>query len=227
MIDSIIQGLAAQPPFLIYLIVGFGAAIENVFPPVPSDTFALFGAFLAAQGEAVPEVVFGVVWLGNVSTALMTYGLGRRYGRSVFKTRLGQWLLHPGQLAQVERFFGRWGTAAMFFSRFIPAVRAVAPVFAGVSRMGFWRMFLPLAVASALWYAVIVWVGTTAGNNWQAIREALEPYNTALAIAGAILFVAIGWWWWTSRRKHRAADATAGAGGLNAGEGAAPGEPRP
>ncbi|HUF12189.1 MAG TPA: DedA family protein [Longimicrobiales bacterium] len=208
MIDSLIQSLAAQPPLLIYVIVGLGAALENVFPPVPSDTFALLGAFLAAQGAAVPAVVFAVVWVGNVSTALLTYGLGRRYGKDVFtRTRLGRWLLHPGQLAEVERFFGRWGTAAMFVSRFIPAVRAVAPVFAGVSRMGFWRMFPPLAVASAIWYAVLVWVGTTAGRNWRAIRDALEPYNAALAIVGGLLLIGIGWWWWRSRRAHRAKDA--------------------
>ena len=211
MIDGLIQSLASQPPLLIYVIVGLGAAVENVFPPVPSDTFALFGAFLAAQGEAVPATIVAVTWFGNVSSALITYGLGRRYGKGVFsRTRVGRWILHPGQLEQVERFFNRWGIAAMFFSRFIPAVRAVAPVFAGVSRMGFWRTFLPLAIASAIWYSVLVWVGMTAGRNWRAIRDALEPYNAALAIVGALLLAAIGWWWWTSRRTHRAKDAERG-----------------
>lgn len=211
MIDDLIQSLASQPPLLIYIIVGFGAAIENVFPPVPSDTFALFGAFLAAQGEASPVVIVAVTWVGNVSSALMTYFLGRRYGKGVFtRTRVGRWILHPGQIEQVERFFGRWGTAAMFVSRFIPAVRAVAPVFAGVSGMGFWPTFLPLAIASAIWYSVLVWIGTTAGRNWEGIRDALAPYNATLAIVGAVLLAAIGWWWWTSRRAHRAKDAERG-----------------
>ena len=207
MIENLIQSLAAQPPLLIYLIVGLGAAIENVFPPVPADTFALFGAFLAAQGQADPRIVFLSVWVCNVATALLTYELSKHWGKRFFATRVGHWVLHPGQLEQVGRFYARWGHAAIFFSRFIPAVRAVAPIFAGTTHQPFWRTFIPLAVASGIWYGVIVWVGATAGSNWQAIRETLEPYNTALAIAGALLLVVIGTWWWKSRKKHQANDA--------------------
>ena len=207
MIENLIQGLAAQPAWLIYLIVGLGAAIENVFPPVPADTFALFGAFLAAQGQADPRIVFLSVWVCNVATALLTYQLSKHYGRRFFATRVGHWVLHPGQLEQVGRFYERWGHAAIFFSRFIPAVRAVAPVFAGTTNQPFWRTFVPLAVASAIWYGAIVWVGATAGSNWEAIRRTLQPYNAALAILGGILVVVIGVWWWKSRRAHQTEEA--------------------
>ena len=209
MIDSLIQTLAAQPPLLIYLIVGIGAAIENIFPPVPADTFALFGAFLAAQGRAEPLTVFLAVWVGNVATAVLTYELSKVYGKRFFATRVGHWVLHPGQLAQVGRFYTRWGHAAIFVSRFIPAVRAVAPIFAGTTHQPFWRTFIPLAVASGIWYGAIVWVGATAGSNWEAIRNLLEPYNTLLAVLGVILLLGIAWWWVHSRRAHRANDETA------------------
>ena len=204
MIDDIIQSLAAQPAWLIYVIVGLGAAVENVFPPVPADTFALFGAFLAAQGQADPWTVFAVVWVGNVATAVLTYELSKVYGRRFFATRVGHWVLHPGQLEQVGRFYARWGHAAIFFSRFIPAVRAVAPVFAGTTHQPFWRTFIPLAIASGIWYGAIVWAGATAGSNWAAIQAALAPYNRALVILGIVLLAVIGTWWWKSRRAHRA-----------------------
>lgn len=203
MIDNLIQSLAAQPPLLIYLIVGLGAAIENVFPPVPADTFALFGAFLAAQGQADPRIVFACVWVGNVITAMLTYEASRHYGKRFFASRVGRLILHPGQLDQVARFYARWGHAAIFFSRFIPAVRAVAPIFAGTTHQGFWRTFLPLTIASGIWYGTIVWIGATAGSNWEAIRTTLAPYNTALAIVGGLLVLVIAGWWITSRRKHK------------------------
>jgi membrane protein DedA with SNARE-associated domain len=206
-IEDLIRSLAAQPPLLIYLIVGIGAAIENVFPPVPADTFALFGAFLAAQGRADPRIVFLSVWIGNVATAILTYELSKVYGKRFFANRVGHWVLHPGQLDQVGRFYERWGHAAIFFSRFIPAVRAVAPIFAGTTHQPFWRTFIPLAVASGIWYGAIVWAGATAGSNWEAIKQTLAPYNVALGIVGGVLLVGIGWWWWKSRRAHRAADA--------------------
>jgi len=205
-IDNLIQTMAAQPPLLIYLIVGLGAAIENVFPPVPADTFALFGAFLAAQGRADPRVVFLAVWVCNVATAMLTYELSKHWGQRFFATRVGHWVLHPGQLEQVGRFYQRWGHAAIFFSRFIPAVRAVAPIFAGTTHQPFWRTFLPLAVASGIWYGTIVWVGATAGSNWSAIRRTLEPYNAVLAVLGAVLLIGIATWWWKSRKAHQARD---------------------
>ena len=210
MIEDLIQNLAAQPAWLIYLIVGLGAAIENVFPPVPADTFALFGAFLAAQGQADPWIVFISVWVGNVATAVLTYELAKIYGKRLFETRVGHWVLHPGQLEQVGRFYDRWGRSAVFFSRFIPAVRAVAPIFAGTTRQPFWRTFVPLAVASAIWYGAIVWAGATAGSNWEEIKRTLAPYNRVLLIAGIVLLAAIAVWWYRSRRAHRARERAEG-----------------
>lgn len=207
MINDLIQTMAAQPPLLIYLIVGLGAAIENIFPPIPADTFALFGAFLAAQGRAEPLVVFAAVWGGNVATAMLTYELSKHWGKRFFATRVGHWVLHPGQLEQVGRFYERWGHAAIFVSRFIPAVRAVAPVFAGTTHQPFWRTFIPLAIASGIWYGAIVWAGATAGSNWDAIRRTLAPYNVALAVVGGILLIGIGAWWWKSRKAHLTRDA--------------------
>lgn len=85
-------------------------------------------------------------------------------------------------------------------------MRAVAPVFAGTSHLGFWRTFIPLALASAVWYATLIWVGLTAGRNWRHLMQILEPYNAVLTTIGALLLIAIGWWWWKSRRRHRLAD---------------------
>ena len=210
MIDNLIQSLAGQSPLLIYLIVGLGAAIENIFPPVPADTFALFGAFLAAQGRADPTIVFLAVWVCNVATAVLTYELSKVYGKRFFATRVGHWVLHPGQLEQVGRFYARWGHAAIFVSRFIPAVRAVAPIFAGTTHQPFWRTFIPLAIASAIWYGAIVWIGATAGSNWESIQATLARYNRVLVVLGVILLAGIAWWWWRSRRTHSLAERAAG-----------------
>ena len=193
--------LAQQPPPLLYLAVGLGAALENIFPPVPADTFVLFGAFLAAQGRANPWIAYAVTTGGNVASALLTYWLGRRYGRPIFRTRIGHMILRPGQIDQIESFYGRYGKRTIFFSRFLPGLRAVVPVFAGVSHIGFWRTALPLTAASAIWYGFVFAVGTLAGHNWQAILDAFSRYNTILAILGGLLLTLAGWWWWRSRRR--------------------------
>ena len=78
------------PPGLIYLVIGVGAAVENVVPPIPADTFVLLGAFLAESGRASPWLVFLFTWVCNVVSAVMVYRLARRYGTGFFTTRAGR-----------------------------------------------------------------------------------------------------------------------------------------
>ena len=207
MIDALLEWLKGLPPLLVYLVVGGIAAVENVFPPVPADVVALFGGFLAGQGTGHPLAMFLVVWGGNVSTALLMYWVGRKQGMRFFQSRLGRIILHPGQMEKLSRFYQRRGTVVIFVSRFLPMFRAVVPIFAGTSNVGFWRASIPMALASAAWYGGIVYLCATAGENWEEIRSAVEASGKWLAIAAGILAIVVGWWWWKSRRNAAAGDA--------------------
>lgn len=198
-----LRALADLPPALIYVVIGAGAAIENVVPPIPADTFVLVGAFLAANGRTDAWLVFLWTWLPNVASALFVYWLARHYGGAFLKSGVGRRLLQPRQLRQIAHFYSRLGTPAIFASRFLPAFRAIVPVFAGISRVGFWRVALPVATASALWYGMLVYVGAAAGRNWRAVIDAFARVNSTLLAAAVILLIVVGIWWWRSRRKDR------------------------
>lgn len=199
--DSVLRTLAGLPPILIYLVIGTGAAVENVVPPIPADTFVVAGAFLAAAGRASPWMVFLVTWVLNVGTALGVYALARRYGRAFFDTAAGHWLLRPHQLEQVGRFYDRWGTAAIFGSRFLPMLRSIVPVFAGVTHVPFWHVAPPVALASGLWYGALVYAGAAAGRNLDAIVRLIDRAGTSLIIVAAVLIGAVLFWWRRTRRK--------------------------
>ncbi len=177
------------------MALGIGAALENVVPPVPADTFVFLGAFLAARGPTETTLVFAVTWAANAAGALLVYGAGYRYGPPFFDGRIGRMLLGPEQLARVERFYRRRGVAAIFFARFLPGLRAVVPAFAGVARLSFASVALPVTVASALWYGGLVWLGARAGENLEAAADRLATANRlllAVAVAVALLVLA-GW----------------------------------
>jgi membrane protein DedA with SNARE-associated domain len=81
--------------------------------------------------------------------------------------------------------------------------RAVVPVFAGTTGVGFVRSAIPMAAASAAWYGAIVYIGSTAGRNWEQLRAGMESSGRWLFIAAAVLVAIVVWWWWKSRREEQ------------------------
>lgn len=170
---------------------------------MPADTFVLLGAFLAEAGRANLWIVFFSTWLSNVATAIIVYALARRWGSNFFRHGTGKFLLHPHQLDQIGRFYARWGVAAILVSRFLPAFRAMVPVFAGVTELTALRVVPPLALASGIWYGLLVILGSAASRNWDAITGLFGQISGWLAAAAGILLVAVAVWWWRSRRARQ------------------------
>ena len=198
--NTILSFLGSRGPILLYFLLGAGAAVENLFPPLPADTFVLIGAFLAASGRADAWTVFFVTWLTNTLTALLVYWMGCRYGRPFFQVGLGRYLLNPVQLRRLDSFYQRWGLAAIFFARFLPGLRAMVPVFAGVTNQRFVVVAFPVLVASGLWYGGLVWLGTRAGENLQGAGEWLAGANRFLLALALVVVGALALWWVRTRR---------------------------
>lgn len=197
--DDFLQWMLDVPGWLTYLLLGAGAAIENVVPAVPADTFVALGGLLAALGALDARWIFLVTWLANVASALVMYRLGYTHGRSFFERGIGRRLLAPHQLERMEAFYARWGLWAIFFTRFLPGLRAIVPIFAGVTHNGFVPVAVPLAVASALWYGALVWLGLLFGRNLSLLGTLLGRINSVLGIVAVVLAGGLAWWWWRTR----------------------------
>ncbi|HUG40983.1 MAG TPA: DedA family protein [Longimicrobiales bacterium] len=210
-VPGVLQWLTSLPAFVIYLILGLGAATENVVPPVPADTFVLAGALLAARGAADPWTVFLVTWLPNVLSAVGVYVLARRYGRGFFKLPVARWLLREHQLEQIGSFYSRFGIPAIFLTRFLPGIRAMVPVFAGVSHVSAWKVVPPIVVASAVWYGLLVYLGAFAGRNLGAIISIFNDVSSALLLVALGLVAIVAGWWWRTRHPHGRGDRGDGA----------------
>ncbi len=202
--SELLSYLAGMAPLLLYLILGVGAALENLFPPIPADTFVLLGAFLAATGRADAPTVFLVTWFANTVAALGVYLAGYRFGRPFFQKGLGRHLLNPRQLRRLGDFYDRWGLPAIFFARFLPGLRAMVPVFAGVARQPFRVVAPPILLASGIWYGALVWAGSVAGRNLPTIVDWLTRTNRILLALAAAVFLGLGIWWLRTRAGGKA-----------------------
>jgi membrane protein DedA with SNARE-associated domain len=198
-LEGFLELIARVPVETIYLLIAAGAAIENVFPPIPSDVVILAGAILADRGVLRPDLVFLVAWIGNLALSLVVYAAARSYGAGLFATRWGRWLLRPAQLERMAVFYDNYGTLTVLVSRFFPVFRVLVPAFAGISRLGFWRTAIPLAAASAVWYGTLVLLGVLLSRNLPRLVEALQAVNLTAAGIAVLLAGLIGFVWWRTR----------------------------
>ncbi len=202
-IEQIITRLSELPLPMLYMVMGSVSALENIFPPFPSDVVVALGAFLAARGAASAVTTFLICWIGNVAGAGAAYSIGRRYGTGAFMRRLEKYAGADAE-AKLISLYERYGFIALFLSRFLPGVRALVPPLAGAMKLPPIRTFLAIAAASGIWFVLITWLAFQAGENWEVLYgNIVKSGKIAAFVAAGIVVLGVGLWYF--RRKRPAA----------------------
>jgi membrane protein DedA with SNARE-associated domain len=206
-VDSFFGWLNGLPPAALYLALGAAAAIENVFPPLPSDTVVAFGSFLAARGHGSALGSFLSTWAGNIAGAMFMYYLGRRFGAERLIARLSKGG-DASAAAKLRAWYGRRGVWALAFSRFLPGARALVPPMAGALRVPPLQALFAMALASGLWYGVITWLAFRVGGDWDALSARIGGASRVSGIVAAALAALIVAIWLVRRTRARRAART-------------------
>ena len=172
-------------------------ALENVFPPIPSEVILPLAGFLTSQGRFSFMLVLAATTLGSVLGALILYGVGAAAGkRRVHRLveRFGHWaLLTPDDLTRAEGWFGRYGTIAVFTGRLAPIVRSLVSIPAGYSRMPIGQFLLLTALGSALWNGVLISLGWALGESWHSIERYVDWLQYLVIAVVAFLVARFVW----------------------------------
>ncbi|MFD0687145.1 DedA family protein [Actinomadura fibrosa] len=174
---------------------GLAIALENLFPPLPSEVILPLAGFTAAQGRM--SLVAALLWTtaGSVAGALALYGIGALIGRDRIRRLVARLpLVKLADLDRTEAWFARHGAKAVFFGRMIPIFRSLISVPAGVERMRMGTFLLYTALGSLLWNTAFVLAGYGLGDNWRTVEQYVGIYSklvVALVAAGALAFVAV------------------------------------
>jgi membrane protein DedA with SNARE-associated domain len=170
--------------------VGLAIALENLFPPLPSEVFLPLAGFAAARGDL--SLVAAIVWttLGSVVGALALYGLGAALGRQRLRAIADRMpLVDVTDIDKAEAWFARHGPKAVFFGRMVPLVRSMISVPAGVERMNI-ALFLALTAAGSLiWNSLFVLAGYYLGENWHIVEGYAGILSKVVLAAIAIAVV--------------------------------------
>lgn len=171
---------------------GLAIALENLFPPLPSEIVLPLAGFTASQGEFT--LAEALIWttLGSIVGAVVLYWLGVLIGRDRMYwvwERLP--LTKRSDLERTEAWFAKHGRKTVFFGRMIPIFRSLISIPAGVERMPF-GVFLGLtALGSAIWNTTFVLSGYLLGEQWHRVEQYVGVFQWIVIVA---VVGAISWW---------------------------------
>ncbi|MFI7705347.1 DedA family protein [Nonomuraea sp. NPDC049480] len=170
---------------------GLAIALENLFPPLPSEVILPLSGFTASRGEM--DLLNVLVWttLGSVVGALALYWVGALLGRErvlALAARLP--LVKVSDIEKTEAWFQRHGRKTIFFGRMIPVFRSLISVPAGVGRMPLPTFTLLTTAGSLIWNTIFVLAGYFLGENWSLV-EAYAGIGTNVVIAMVVVAVLV------------------------------------
>lgn len=165
--------------------------LESMVFPVPSEAVMPFAGFLVANGTFTFVMVVIVSTLGSLVGSLLSYFIGR-YGGRPFIDRWGKYLLlNHHDLDKTDEFFKKRGEVTIFVCRFIPVVRHLISIPAGIGEMNLFRFSVYTVLGAGLWNAFLTWLGMVLKNNWDTVMkysQILDVLVIVVIIVGLIYF---------------------------------------
>jgi membrane protein DedA with SNARE-associated domain len=175
---------------------------ESACIPIPSEATMLFAGFNVHEGEYSLLAITLAGALGNLVGSWIAYAVGY-YGRLELIERHGNKLhIKQSHLDWADRWFERYGSATVFFTRMMPIIRTFISLPAGAARMPFWRFSVLTLAGSLPWVFMLGFIGQQVGSRWENWKDSLHYVDYAVA---AVIVVGIAY----LVLRRRAADAPA------------------
>lgn len=179
-------------------------AIESACIPLPSELIMPFAGYLVYEGAMKLLWVATAGAIGCNLGSLVAYEIGYYGGRPLVEKFGSYILLSRRELDWADRFFGRWGDAAVFVARLLPIIRTFIALPAGVARMPRGKFHIYTFLGSWPWCLVLAYSGMKLGENWRTMGKYFHQFD---AIIGGLLVIGIIWFLWSHwQNRIRAAE---------------------
>lgn len=173
---------------------GLLIALENLFPPIPSEVILPLAGFTASRGDI--DLIAAIIWttIGSLVGALGLYYLGALLGRERIVAIAAKLpLVNHRDISRTEAWFAKHGRSAVFFGRMLPLFRSFISIPAGLERMPLGIFVALTAAGSLIWNSVFIGAGFMLGENWHVVEQYVGylQYAVIAAVAGALAYFII------------------------------------
>lgn len=191
-----------------YFGVALLIAVENIFPPIPSEVILTFGGFMTTQTSLHVAGMILASTIGAVVGALVLYGIGAILDEEkiekIVSGKVGKVLrLKMKDIRKAEQWFQTKGIFTVFFCRFVPIVRSLISIPAGISRMKLVPFVLFTTLGSLIWNTILICLGRAFGDHWETIVAYVSMYSKVGAIVLGILLIGFCCWYYQKKMKKK------------------------
>jgi membrane protein DedA with SNARE-associated domain len=177
--------------------------LESTLVPIPSELVMPYAGYLAWKGEFSLPVILVINSVAALLGSGICYWIGVVGGKP-FLVKYGKYfLVRQHDIARTEAFFAKHGKATIFIGRFLPVIRHVISIPAGIARMPLRGFFLQTFLGSTIWGGVLILLGYYVGGNWQALSNAFSRIDHLIAAILVLALVALGIRFVVRRRRER------------------------
>ena len=183
-------------------------ALENIFPPIPSEVILTFGGFLTLHSQINILGVIIASTIGSVIGAIILYMIGKLLSKErlykLVEGKIGKALhFKKEDIDKSEKWFLEKGKYTVFFCRFIPIIRSLISIPAGMTKMNFSFFLLLTLAGSIFWNTVLVCLGAFAGEAWEKISNSVDIFAKTTLIILIVAFVVLAYLFYKNRIKKK------------------------
>ncbi len=213
MLDGLVDWVTSVVETLGYGGVAFLVALENLFPPIPSEVVLPLAGFVAATGEASLVGMIVAATIGSMVGAFILYGIAAAIGPTRLRAlvvRYGRWFgLDEGDVDRSESWFDSKANLAVLLCRCVPLMRSLISIPAGFRRMPILPFAMYTLLGSLVWNVVLIGAGYLLGERWEQVEAPLDLLQKAVL---ALIAVAVIWFVWRRIIRPRVRGAEGGTG---------------
>jgi len=182
--------------------------IENVFPPIPSELILTFGGFMTISTNMTIIGCIIASTIGSLLGAIILYYIGKILNKErlikIVTSKYGKLLrIKPKDIESADKWFDEKGNKTVFFCRFIPIVRSLISIPAGMSEMPFLKFIIYTLFGSLIWNTALIIVGAFAGDKKDIILNIIDKASHLILIGIIILFVVFVYKFYKDRIKKK------------------------
>jgi len=178
-----------------YMGIMFLIALENIFPPIPSEVILTFGGFITTTSNLSIIGVVASATAGSVVGAIVLYIIGLQLDIARLERILDRWghvfRLSIKDIHKAFAWFEKYGYWTVFFCRFVPVIRSLISVPAGMTNMNVGLFLLFTTIGTLIWNVVLVYLGASVGSSWEVIVEYMGIYSKVIYIILMLLVIVL------------------------------------